>query len=204
MGLTNIKKDFHWDQNFWETNPTLRYYKPFSELYKRDKTKDKSTSSKEMWMIFFLCDPDDEANKFSRIPYDERLEMLKQEFYTDFDEEDDVLQDCLERYPFECLTAVERAFKEEKDSLVERAKFIKNAVYSFDEVQKDISGNPMYTKLGSPVIIKGTAKDLDAMRGNTGKIYKMYEDVENTFIKAKNEARVIGGRKESLSEQNVI
>ena len=204
MSFTNIRKDFDPNQNFWDINPQLTMYSPFSKLYKRDKSKDKFKSSKEMWMIMFLCDPDDMVNKFARIPYLERMEMLKEEYYADFDETDEIVAECLDKYPFECLSAVERAFKEEIESLVDRARFIKTAKYTFDEVEKDMNGNPMYTKLGNPIIKKGTATDLDRMRANTKKIYDQYEEVENAFIKERNEARVVGGRKESLSERGEI
>ena len=106
MSFTNIRKDFDPKQNFWDINPQLTMYKPFSKLYKRDKSKNKEQSSKEMWTIMFLSDPDDMVNKFARIPYNERLEMLKEEYYPEFDEEDEDIAECLEKYPMECLTAV--------------------------------------------------------------------------------------------------
>lgn len=203
MSFTNIKKDFDPNQNFWEINPQLTMYKPFSRLYKRDKSKNREISSKEMWMIMFLCDPDDSVNKFARIPYSERLAMLKEEYYEDFNEEDEDIAECLDKYPAECLSAVERAFKEEVDSLVKRARFIKNSEYTFDDVERDHNGNVIFIS-GKPMVRKGTATDLDRMRANTKKIYEQYEEVENSFIKERNEARVVGGRKESLSERGEI
>ena len=203
MSFTNIKKDFDPKQNFWDINPQLTMYKPFSKLYKRDKSKNKEQSSKEMWTIMFLSDPDDMVNKFARMPYNERLEMLKEEYYPEFDEEDEDIAECLEKYPMECLTAVERAFKEEVDSLVKRVKFIKNSEYTFDDVERDHNGNVIFIS-GKPMVRKGTATDLDRMRANTKKIYDQYEEVENAFIKERNEARVVGGRKESLSERGEI
>ena len=74
MSLVNESIQYE-NKNFWEVNPQLVYIPPFSELYNKDKSKNKEKSSKNMWCIFFMSDPDEDKNKFYRIPEKERLEI---------------------------------------------------------------------------------------------------------------------------------
>ena len=173
--------------------------KPFSKLYQKDTSKGKTESSKQISFIFFLCEVDDEVNKFARIPYEERIEMLKETFYADFDQEDETIKECLEQYPVLAMSAIERALKEEIDSMVQRAKFIDKTQrenYTLDELIP-IGNNRWINK-------KGTATQLDAMRKNTPAIYKNYEKLEDQFLEFKKSSRVKGGRKESLAERGVL
>ena len=48
--------------NFWEVNPQFKIYYPFHLLYDKDKSKDKDFSSRQMWTVFFMCDPDEHDN----------------------------------------------------------------------------------------------------------------------------------------------
>lgn len=192
-----INKAFDTDVNFQELNPQMKLIKPYSELYKLEN------SSKDMQMIFFLCDPDEDENKFARWDYDTRLKILKETFHPDFDPKNPLIEECLYSYPTDCLSAAERAFKEEKESLFKRAKFLKNAEYTFDDVERDAKGAVIFVA-GKPMTRKGTADTLDKMRGYTLKIYQQYEEVEAVFSKEKEKARVVGGRKESLTERNVL
>ena len=198
-----INKHFSEDQNFWQLNEQLKFLKPYSTLYKNDKTKDKKQSSKDMWMIFFMCDPDSETNKFYRIPYDERLQIFKETYNDKFDEKDKLIEECMQSYVMDILDPAERAFKDEIDSLVKRADFLSKAQYTFDDVERDAKGAIIFVS-GKPMVKKGTAAEIDKMRSYTLKIYEQYEAVEQKFNKHKANVRIHGGRKESLSEKNLL
>jgi hypothetical protein len=107
--------------------------------------------------------------------------MLKEVFNSEFDEENELVAECIDKYPSLCLTAVERALKDEKDALAKRAKFLAVADYNFD-----------------------TMKDLDNAYSKTSKIYENFEAIEERFLKQKNQSRVKGGRRESASEKGLI
>jgi len=188
--------------NFWELNPQLPYILPFRELYERDKTANHQTSSKEMWCIAFHEDPRYD-NKLYRMPLDNRREAILF-YYPQFDFEDPIIKNCISSYDAHCITPAARAFKEEEISLIKRADFIKTAPYTFDEVSKDKNGNPIYTRMGTPIITKGTAKDLDSMRGNTLKIYKQYEEVKKIFDDEQGDTRVLGGRRQTIRERGEL
>jgi len=184
-GLVNIAPDFTNEKyNFWNDNMQLSIMKPFSRLYNRDEDKNKRISSKEMVCVFFMCDPDPEKNKFYRIPYQERLSMLKETYYSDFDETDEDIILCLEEYPHQCLSAAKKALKEEIDSMIQRSKFIRNFDYensSLTDIEK-----------------------LDRIRSKTPALLKNYEEIESKFLKEKTETRIKGGRKKSKSEQKLL
>jgi len=180
MGL--VKKSLQYEyKNFWEVNPQLVYMQPFSVLYNEDESEDKDASGKTMWCIYFMSDPDEEENKFYRIPTKERLEMLKDTFHSDFDETEETVKACLDAYADICLTAVERALKNEKEALTKRAAFLVSAPYDFE-----------------------TMKDLDNAFSKTSKIYENFEKIEERFLKHKTQSRIKGGRKESASEKGLI
>lgn len=202
MALIDITK-FDGESNFWELFPQLKYIKPYSDLYEFDQTDNKTQSSKDMWVIALLMDPSPD-NKFYRInPLEKRLDMLKETYHSLFDKEHQYVKPCFDNYTKDNLDEVERAFKDEVDSLIKRSLFLSSAEYTFDDTEKDINGNTIFVS-GKPMVKKGTAADIDRMRANTLKIYQQYEATKEIFDKHKQEARVHGGRKESMGEKNLI
>jgi len=176
--LVVVNKHFTKDSNFWNLNPQLTFMKPFSELYERDKTKDKSRSSTEMWFIFFMTDSDEDENKFYRIPEKERKEMLLESFLISANEEDELIKRCIEIYPVLCLDSIERTLKEQKDYLVKRSKAITEMDYNFE-----------------------TMKNIDYALGQSLKINTEYAKIEELFQKDKKTSIIRGGRKMTLSEK---
>lgn len=179
--MSLISKEFNTEANMWEQNPQLTIMKPFSHIYERDSSESKLTSSAEMWMVFFLCDPDPDKNKFYRIPYSKRLEMLKETYCTYFDESNDLISDCINKYPVLCLTAVERSLKLEIDSMVVLTDYIAKYDYTaatLDEIKKIMD-----------------------IRSKTPKVLEGYEKLQQKFIKQQQESRVKGGRRRSKSER---
>lgn len=145
-----------------------------------------------MYLIAFMSDPDEEENIYYRIPEPERMEMLKETFASDIDTEDELWQECLIAYGAECLTAVERALKIEKDALTKRAMLIKDTELTLDRTQ--IVGD-------KSVIIKGTATQINTLQKDFPKILAQYAQAEQEFIKSKALARVEGGAKLAKSEE---
>lgn len=177
----NIKKEFSPSENFWDLNPHLIYVKPFSLLYNRDSSKNKEESSKDMWCILWMSEPDEDVNKYYRLPTPDRLEICL-EYNSGFNIEDPEIIDCIAAYPEICLTAVERAYKMEKDQLVRRAEFLSGVEYTLDAL-----------------------RDLDYAKGMTYKIYKDFDRIEQEyFASKKSETRIYGGRKQSPREKGLI
>jgi len=197
MAIAKINKPHNPEDNFWELNPQMKYYKPFNKLYERDKSEDKIYSSKEMHVIFFMCDPDEDLNIYYRMSDADRLSMLKETYCPEVDLEDEVFLECLEAYPFEMLDAVERALKIEKDQLKKRTKLIENTELTLDrtEIVEDGRGGQ------KTVTIKGTASQINTLQKDFPKIMQQYEEVEQKFLKNKEVAKVRGGSKLSKAEK---
>lgn len=189
------------DYNFWEYNPQIASMKPFSQLYTRDldPTIPQSKSSKEMTMVIFLADADESRNRFYRIPLKERIQMLQETYFEDFDPNDTLIQECIDAYPHACLSAIERALKDEIDSMVQRAKLFKTP-YTLSEHRI------ITTSQGSQKVVKvpGTASELDAMRARTPKLYENYDKLKEQFLEQQKVSRVRGGRKLTEREKGLL
>ena len=179
--FVKINPVFSPDDNFWELNPQLQYMKPFNDLYLLDKDKSKKNSSKQMWIVVWLCEPDEEINKFYRIPLDERKQMIKETYYPDINYDDELLKVCIEQYPYLCLTSIGRLVKDQKDFLIKRNKFLTNAEYNFD-----------------------TMSDLDNALSKNLKISEDFKKVEELFDQSKKELKARGNRALTLSEKKLI
>lgn len=179
-GFVNITKTMNGEENFWQLNPHMIYVAPFADLYTRDKTKDKKESSKHMWCVVWMTDPDEEINKYYRIPKEERLSVCKN-YNPSFDPSDPDIEDCLNRYPFLCMSADELAYKEQKDQLIELSSFLRQ----------------------QPIDLT-TVKELIDLKAKMPKIYQDFEKVEKAFIKSKTETRVFGQRHLNARERGEI
>jgi hypothetical protein len=177
----NIKKEFKPDQNFWELNPHLRFVKPFSELYSEDTSKNKLQSSKDMWCIFYLSEPDENINLYYRLNNDEILDVCKS-FNPLFDEDNDLINLCMKEYPEVCLTVIERMLKVTKDFLKKRNNFLKEVDYNLD-----------------------TMRDIDNALGKTTKIEEDFDKIVQKYNESKNTEIVLyGGRKLTAREKKTI
>lgn len=167
--------------NFWQLNPHIKYVEPFSLMYKKDKTRDKESSSNDMWCVLWMTDPDEDCNKYYRIlDKDERLQICKN-FNKDFNPENQLIKEALERYPFLCLTADELAYKLQKDQLIEISLFL-----SKQEITLESAGEIIKLKASMP------------------KIYLDFEKTDKMFKTNKSEARVWGNRKQTAREKGSI
>jgi len=196
MAFAKLNKPINPDDDFWELNPWLKIHPPYNKLYKEYSQE---LSSKYMIAIFLMCEPDEEANPFFRMDEEYRRNVIKEQ-YVDIDWDDELVKECLESYPFDCMDTVERAFKEEKEQLKLRARFIKDTPITLDHtiVDQDDKGKKY------AVNVKGTATQLETIRKNTEAIYKQYEKIEDKFIKGKTSATARGGRRLTKSEKKEL
>ena len=188
--------------NFWEFNPQIQYIEPFNQLYNIDDGGEKS--SKYMYCVVFFCDPDEQENKYFRMSEQVRKKNLKN-YFPEVNWENPLFLNAVEAYPFECMDSIKRALKEELESAKERAKLISDTEPTLDGYMVDSKGAYIYDKSGKPIWIKGTAKQLDDMRKSTAKIYDDIDrTIEKYMSKKADEIRVKGGRKQTLSERDMI
>lgn len=168
--------------DFWEVNPLFNLYPPFNKL------KEKKDSSKLMWFIVLMQYPDEEVNIFFRISEEERRKILEENLIKP-DWSDDLFNNCYDRFPFECLTAVQRALKEETEVLVRRARLIRDTDLTLDST--DENGKP----------VKGTAQQINILQKDAPKVYDQYEKLKEKFIAEKQSMKGKGGVKLSQTEK---
>jgi len=165
------------DINFWELNPQLKVISPFSTLYKRDKSRNKETSSKEAWCIFQFSDPSHVRNKLARLPTEDRIEEITNHFYK-IDWNDKVVKECIDEYPNICLTVKERMFKTVTKKLEERESFLASTPYNED-----------------------TVSTIEKMIADTKKVMDSYKQVEQDMLEEEIKISGKGNRKLSKYEQ---
>ncbi len=170
--MFTIPKDIK--SNLWEVNPHLIYLKPFSQLYLQDK------DSKHLWCIIWLSHPDEEDNKYYRLPDDERLQVCM-DFNPKFNVEDPLIQECIDRVPDLCLDSVQQVYKESKDQLLKINRFLNKQEINLENVEQLVK-----VKAGMP------------------KIFKEFGDIEKQFQKSKSDQRVHGGRAKTIREKKYL
>lgn len=194
MNFVKAPVPFNTKANFWELNPFIRAITPFNKLYELENSSD------YMWACWMMCDPDESENVLYRQPPELRKETISR-MYPHIDWELDLFLECLEVYPFECMNSIERALYEEKESLRERAKLIRDTPYTLDETRFVINGKGQEV----PVTVKGTASQLDMMRSKSKKIYEDLEELLAKFTAQKGvSTKVKGGRDETPTEKGLI
>lgn len=195
MSLAKVNKPINPDDDFWELNPWLKIHPPYSKLFKKLGAKE---SSKVMIAVFLMCDPDEEMNPFFRMDEMTKRQVIEEE-YVKVDWDDSIVTECLDSYPFDCLTSVERIFREEKEKLKERAKFIKATQYKLDlpDTPEELDKDLVTTQIRIIDLLEKMAK-------NTESIYAQYEKVEEKFIQGKSSAIAKGGRRLSRAEKREV
>jgi len=188
--------------NYWEANPQVQYIKPFNKVYDLDEGGE--ISSKYMYVVTFMCDPDDQENKYFRMSEKVRRKNLAN-YFSDVDWDLRVFRDALSAYPFECMDTVQRALKDELESVKTRTKLISETPYTLDGYMLDDLKEMVLDKSGKPIPIKGTWKNLDDMRKSTAKIYDDLDKTMDKYTSKKaDEVRVRGGRKQTPHEKGLI
>lgn len=176
----NINKSYDPNLNFWELNPHLIYVKPYSTLYSNDESKSKKESSNIMWCVLWMIDPNENTNKYFRLPEDQRLEVCKT-FYEKFDEKDELVKEIMSRYPEDCLTIIQRVLRNTKEFLRNRDNYIKTTEYNLD-----------------------TMAALDNAAAKTVKIVEDFAKIEKQFDAEESKTRILGGRQQTARERGDI
>lgn len=194
MALAKMNKPISPEDDFWAMNPWLKILQPYNKLLEEYGY---NMSNKLMIAVFLMSDPDEDINPFFRMEASQKKETIQAVFVPDINWPCPHLQAAINAWPFDCMDSIERAFKEEKETLIQRAVFLRDTEIALDHtlVEFDDKGKKY------AVNVKGTASQIEAMRKNTLNIYKQYEQVEEKFLASKTSAVARGGRKLTRSEK---
>lgn len=188
MILEGIIASFETTKNFWEEYPRLLNYTEFNRFYNRDRSSNKTRSSKEMWGFFYMYDMGS-SNELRNFPEEKRKELIATDIIGqpnyDWEKEDKVINLVKEM----CQPAPQRALYALIKKLDERASFIENTSYTLDRISD------------KGKLIKGTSDQLDKMMVNTNKIF---EQIEYWQKKIEMERDSRKRKQESLTDSGVI
>jgi hypothetical protein len=195
--MRNIVDQYRPDVSFWDVVPEFKTIEPTMELYNSDRSVNKKNSSITMWAIALLIDP---KSIFFNLP--NKKEVLARDHLKNENFDWDSIDNLIKLYSDCQLTQAEKSLIAWDEMMKRRDTFIKSQDYSLDSYQLDEEGGNILIR-NKPVIIKGTADQLDKMASNTAKYYadyaKVKKDLEEEYIKRGRGNKVI-----SLSDNNEI
>jgi hypothetical protein len=180
------------DANFWELNQQFKIANPFKKIYNSDKSKNKKASSTMMWFVALCYDM--EAKHYN-LPPEEKHMIIGEDFVGNinfYEDNKDDLDILITSYCNLQDTPAQRALRDWNEAILKRAKFLKEADYTFDEFVED--------ERGKWIQKKGTATQLDTMHKNTKSIYADLDRIMEDLAKEKEAGAVTGGQRESLND----
>jgi len=189
-----LSKNWNSDENYWMLNPMIKSIKVFRDFHDNDKSKSKENSSKIMWAIAMLIDPNDQ-NPWRNLLYSDKEKFIASDFVQDKKFKWEDYRHLIDEYEMRCITIAERELIELEKKLIERARFIRDTPYSVDYMEEDENGRFK--------LVKGTAKQLDDLLLNTEKIYKNIENIKERITK-ETVASDFGGMTLSASDKGDI
>lgn len=199
--MQNVLKQFRDDANFWVENPQFLIVPLFKKLYEEGKSKEKAKSSSIMWAIALDIDPVNSI--YANLHGDDRKFRIYWEYligtsgvYKHNTVRDD--DEPTKRQIVVNFWADHYDFVVEMDNLLSDkiVKSVKMWGDKIDERDKFLKDTP-YTLTN--------AKDLDALLTGSTKIYELYSQAWQKYIRAMDSgSRLIGEAKESAMEKGSI
>lgn len=196
--MTTIIKNWNTDENYWDLNTAIKTVAVFNHLYKTDKSKNKTESSKLMWAIALLIDPN-EANPWRNVSPLDKKNLIALDYLNDvnFNWSDSRVLELIDNYKNLCITIAERSLIEFEDKLASRARFISTTEYSLDYYEED-------PRTGKEKLFKGTATQLDKMMVDTVKIYDQLKIIKQQLSEEAIDGTNKGGTVESAGESGLL
>lgn len=176
--MESILENFDINKNFWSYNPQFKAIKQFKELYDKDKSEEKSYSSKVMWSIALLVHP---RSIFYNLDEDDKKELIYGDYIKDNRFTWKKYENLITLFTELVLTRAKRSLSVWENKLRERDKLIEEEKYTIDN-----------------------AEELDKILKNTYSLWSQYKQIQSDVMK---EGEVIiskGGGEPSLSDKGII
>lgn len=164
-------------KNPWELNPWLRSMSPFDELYEIDK------KGKKLLALITVYHPDNPFSSYSTKEKIEKVTWMKDFTYKDgrIIWNDPIVSKCAYEFPNCCLTPVQRAFRDEQETLKKRVQFLSDTEWDLE-----------------------SARVLNSIQKDSLKVYESYENIQNKFLSEKAKGKGVGGVLLTPREQKKI
>lgn len=177
MGL-GILNNFETNNNFWEVNKQLCIPEQFSNFKVIDKSKNKEDSSKIMWAIALLLDPD---SKFKRLKLQDKKNLIAKDFLKNEKFEWIKYKHIMDFYEKLMLTPAQRQLMIWEQKLDEKTQFMSDTTYDED-----------------------TAELLEKLLGSNSKLFGELERIKEQLEREDEGGIVKGGALESAVEKGEI
>ena len=175
MGILN---NFDTKANFWQINPQLCIMEPLKTLYDADKSKSKEDSSKIMWAIALIVDPE---SKFFNLPLDQRRKLISKDYLQNPKFNFDDYKEHARFYELLSITPAKRQLVIWNTKLDEKTSLLEKMVYSVEN-----------------------AEFLEKLLASNSKLYSELERISEQLVKEGEFGIVKGGSEESISEKGEI
>lgn len=188
--------------NFWDLFPYMKRVPAFKKLYTADRSEKKHKSSKCMWFLTLTYDIDSDFYDYEDL---ERIATLEEVCLLDCPEYMGADYDSYcEGFVKHTDTVMSSSVRSLEVKLKERTAFMTNTPYRLDDYVQDyttklVEGEEVEVPQGKPRLVKGTAKDLDAMFASTKSIQDLLMELRDN-IKSKDKSENFGGTQDSILE----
>ena len=115
--------------NFWKIYPQFKI--SFGNLYSKDKSKDKTDSSKIMWAIALFAD-NSKTNIYRNLSLQERMNLIAEDYLKNPKFDWRSVDNEIELYKKLNLTKNQRNLLDIEDKLDQRTTVLKNTSYNID------------------------------------------------------------------------
>lgn len=176
----NYVENFDADMNFWDLYPEFKFFQPFKDIYKKDKSRSRKDSSTMMWFIAFCYS---KASKFKNLAadgIDGKHSVVGEDYCGDrnyYQKHLDILPELIEAFIEIQYTSLEKHLKTWDDLLNKRTAFLKTQDYDL-----------------------GTYEDLDKMAIGTSKVYATIKGIWDELSKEDGSGVAKGGSVPSLND----
>ena len=172
-----ILNNFDTEANFWKINPQLVFPKEFSNLRGKDKSRDKKISSKIMWGITLLLDPD---SKFSNIPFNDRKKMIARDYLQEKNFKWEGYKEAIGLYEKLILSPAKRQVNIWNKKMDEKTEYLESLTYEED------------------------SETIEKLLTTNAKLYAELDRITKQLEKEESEGITKGGVEESAVEKGVL
>lgn len=177
MGL-GILNNFETNNNFWKVNKQLSIPEEFESFRYNDRSRDKEESSKIMWAIALLLDPD---SKFKRLRLQDRKTLIAKDFLKNEKFQWEKYKDITTFYEKLILTPAQRQLMIWEQKLDEKTELMSVTTYDLDN-----------------------AEMLEKLLASNSKLFTELERIKEQLEREDDGGKTQGGSEESAVEKGLI
>ena len=194
-------ENFNITDSFWECHPALVAAGPFAELHRKDKSRNKKSSSDLAWCIKLIWNRKSDFYNLPEAGENNKIDLVFGDYLGNakyYHENKEKVEGLRAFYLMSTETVAIRTLRGIEEKLLERDRFLRNTPY--DE------GTDLSDPDSVLLDVANWAKRIDTidkMMANTEKMYNLYEKARKV-VTQEEQVTAMGGAQESLSDAGGI